>query len=95
MIPKIFRNTVLIAAGAAMVVSCNVNTKAAESYKPTSVAGIDAAIDEYVASMSDTTETVAADTSTESPDIPTEALQTEPEAVAPESTARYPQLKIA
>lgn len=93
MIPKIFRNTVLIAAGAAMIVSCNVNTKAAESYKPTSVAGIDAAIDEYVASMSDTTETVAADTSTESPDIPTEALQTEPEAVAPESTARYPQFE--
>lgn len=92
MVRKIIRNATLAVAGVGIIVSLNVTTtpqlQAADTYKDTAVAGIDAAIDQYVMSLG----TVEADTeAVES----TEAVQTDilEQAVAPESTARYPQFE--
>lgn len=92
MVRKIIRNATLTVAGVGIIVSLNVTTtpqlQAADTYKDTAVAGIDAAIDQYVMSLG----TVEADTeAVES----TEAVQTDilEQAAAPESTARYPQFE--
>ena len=92
MVRKIIRNATLAVAGVGIIVSLNVTTtpqlQAADTYKDTAVAGIDAAIDQYVMSLG----TVEADTeAVES----TEAVQTDilEQAAAPESTARYPQFE--
>ena len=49
MIRKTIRNTAVFAAGIAMILSLNgMDIQAAEAYRDTAVAGIDAAIDEYI-----------------------------------------------
>lgn len=59
MIRKMIRNTVLLAAGAGMVIGLNAYAytpaKAADAYKDTAVAGIDAAIEQYVLNHPDAT----------------------------------------
>lgn len=89
MIRKMMKNTVIIAAGLAMVLGLSIPAKAAETYSDTAVAGIDAAIDQYVLNMPEqtATETTTADNSTEAPAEPTT------EAPVPESTARYPEFE--
>ena len=92
MVRKIIRNATLAVAGVGIIVSLNVTTtpqlQAADTYKDTAVAGIDAAIDQYVMSLG----TVEADTEVVES---TEAVQTDilEQAAAPESTARYPQFE--
>lgn len=93
MIRKMMRNTLIIAAGISMVLALGTASKAEETYKDTAVAGIDAAIDQYVATMSanQVSETgIATDTSAVSEEPATEAAT---EAVVPESTARYPEFE--
>lgn len=95
MIRKTIRNTAVFAAGIAMILSLNgMDIQAAEAYRDTAVAGIDAAIDEYILNAP------------QEPSVPegTEATEAEPsealvqaeavtEAPVPESTARYPQFE--
>lgn len=83
MIRKMMKNTMIAAAATAMLLGFGTDTKAADAYRDTAVAGIDAAIDQYVTTQNTVaSEAEAADT--------TEASTTE---AAPESTARYPQFE--
>ncbi|MBO5239767.1 MAG: C40 family peptidase [Lachnospiraceae bacterium] len=93
MIRKMMRNTLIIAAGISMVLALGTPSKAEETYKDTAVAGIDAAIDQYVATMSANQVSeagIATDTSAVSEEPATEVAT---EAVVPESTARYPEFE--
>lgn len=84
MIRKIMKNAIITAAATAMLLGFGTDTKAADAYRDTAVAGIDAAIDQYV-----TTQAVTAET-TEEAEVSTEASTVEP---VQESTARYPQFE--
>lgn len=84
MIRKIMKNTIIAAAATAMLLGFGTDTKAADAYRDTAVAGIDAAIDQYVTSQDVTTE------ATEEAEVSTEASTVEP---VQESTARYPQFE--
>lgn len=96
MIRKTIKNAVIFTAGVAMVFGLNrMEIRAAESYGDTAVAGIDAAIDDYIlnnasqvdsASVPETSEEIQ----TELSETPTEPVT---EASIPESTARYPQFE--
>ena len=72
MIRKIMKNAIIIAAATAMLLGFGTDTKAADAYRDTAVAGIDAAIDQYV-----TTQAVTAET-TEEAEVSTEASTVEP-----------------
>lgn len=91
MVHKIMKSAVLVAAGVGMVVSLNTVTtpklQAADTYKDTAVAGIDAAIEQYVMSLENAEN---ASEVAETTEVITEVLQ-EPTQV--ESTARYPQFE--
>lgn len=89
MIRKTMRNAVIVAAGLIMLFGVNVNTKAAETNKDdTAIAGIDAAIEQYVANLSGMSADVTTGVGNGEAvpvDIPAEPVQ--------ESTARYPEFE--
>ena len=93
MIRKMIRNTVLLAAGAGMVIGLNAYAytpaKAADAYKDTAVAGIDAAIEQYVLNHPDATVSTEAVANDPLGEATTEAVTEE----APVSTARYPKFE--
>lgn len=92
MIRKTMRNAVIVAAGLIMLFGLNLDTKAAETYKDdTAIAGIDAAIEQYVASMS-ATATVASDVPAGAENGEVVPTDTSAEPVQ-ESTARYPEFE--
>ena len=97
MIRKIVRNTFIIIAGVGMVLTMNSTSMAEETYKDTAVAGIDAAIDQYVASMASTeaaTENAeAAEVAPEASSEVSQEAETPVEEAAPVSTARYPEFE--
>lgn len=93
MIRKMIKNTVLLAAGAGMVIGLNAYAytpaKAADAYKDTAVAGIDAAIEQYVLNHPDATVSTEAVANDPLGEATTEAVTEE----APVSTARYPKFE--
>ncbi len=91
MIRKMMRNTVILAAGFMMVFGLSSTSQAEESYKDTAVAGIDVAIDQYVAALGNS-ETVADATEIEA-DAQEPVAEAPTEPIVPESTARYPQFE--
>lgn len=84
MIRKMMKNTMIAAAAVAMLLSVGTDTKAADAYRDTAVAGIDAAIDQYVTTQNTAASDEAADTEA------AEATATEP---VQESSAKYPQFE--
>lgn len=84
MIRKMMKNAMIAAAAAAMLLSFGTDTKAADAYRDTAVAGIDAAIDQYVTTQNVTAASDEAVADTE------EAETAEP---ASESSAKYPQFE--
>lgn len=95
MIRKTIRNTVVFAAGIAMVFGLGrIDIRAAETYGDTAVAGIDAAIDDYILNAPQVETASVPETSEEIQTEPTEiAAEPVTEAPQPESTARYPQFE--
>lgn len=95
MIRKMIRNTTVFAAGITMILSLGgMDIQAAEAYRDTAVAGIDAAIDEYIlnAPQEASVPEVSEVTEAESSEAPAQA-EAMTEAPVPESTARYPQFE--
>lgn len=83
MIRKMMKNTMIVAAATAMLLGFETDTKAADAYRDTAVAGIDAAIDQYVTTQN----TVASEAEA------TEATETSTTEAASESSAKYPQFE--